>query len=433
MKQFLWVVMAGSLVLGACAGADREQPEIPSAPVFAKPPQDACSFRDAKNFASDYFALRDDDRYAADELRSAEGLPKGDDRNTHFFNIFIRMSERRATGDVTAAAHGANFILEARDCGSFVISHDDPFIAAVLTEALTTGALAYRAGTEGYVATYDGGSALWTANWPFWIGGRALVFGAPWTQTFGNEARVGIAAYRWGVIYDQGKSGPTGVGKGPNGTNNDDIAVVELCEAGVQYEADPRNRIGRVKASEARTVLQIGDIAGFCTTNNPPEGGLVSRVLRGIHGFFAPTPLQARRRPPGLGGGLDELSDILSVNALAVNLTFTTQPVTGLATEPFLVVVRAATAGNNDFEDVPVALSVGNNQGTPAGAFLTPESGCPGFTGTSALTQRTNELGVATFCVKVNKPGGYIIEASHALGGFAASPTLSDHFNRTGG
>jgi hypothetical protein len=260
-----------------------------------------------------------------------------------------------------------------------------------------------------------------------------MVFGALWTQTFGSETRVGLSAYRWGVIYDLGKSGPTGVGKGLGGADNDDIAVVELCEAGVDYDADPKIRIGRVRASTAKTVLQVGDIAGFCTTTNPPEGGLVSRVLRGIHGFFAPTPLQARRRPPGLGGGLDELSDFLGVNAQSVNLTFTTQPVTGLATQPFLVVVRAGTAANNDFENVPVTVSVANNQGTPAGAFLSAATGCPGFTGTSALTRVTNELGLATFCVMVNKPGGYTLEANHGAAGFDPAPKLSDQFNRTGG
>jgi hypothetical protein len=414
------------LALGACAGGERDKPELPSAPVFAKPPQDACSFRDAKNFADDYFALQADDRYAADELRSAEALPKGDARNTHFFNIFIRMSERRATGNVNAAAPGANFILEARDCGSFVISHDDPFILAVLTEALTTGALAYRAGTEGYVATYDGGSALWTDNWDTWIGGRAVAFGARWATGFGNEALVGTASYRWGVIYDATSTGPHSDG-------NDDIAVVELCEAGVQYELDAKNRVGRVRSGGGKTVLQVGDIAGFCSGPFPESGGLVSRVLRGIHGFFAPTPLQARRRPPGLGGGIDELSDFLGVNALAVNLTFTTQPATGLATQPFLVVVRAGTAANNDFENVSVTLSVANNQGTPAGAFLSAESGCPGFTGPIALTQTTNELGLAEFCVMVNKPGGYTLEANHGVTGFDPAPKLSDPFNRTGG
>jgi hypothetical protein len=121
------------------------------------------------------------------------------------------------------------------------------------------------------------------------------------------------------------------------------------------------------------------------------------------------------------------------VNPLTVTLTFTTQPVTGLATQPFLVVVRARTEANNDFEDVPVTVSVANNQGTPAGAFLSAATGCPGFTGTTALTQVTNELGLATFCVMVNKPGGYTLEANHGVTGFAAAPKLSDQFNRTGG
>jgi hypothetical protein len=228
------------------------------------------------------------------------------------------------------------------------------------------------------------------------------------------------------VIYDATSTGPHSDG-------NDDIAVVELCEPGVQYELDAKNRLGRVRSGGGKTVLQVGDIDGFCSGPFPESGGLVSRVLRGIHGFFAPTPLQARRRPPGLGGGIDELSDFLGVNALAVNLSFATQPATGLATEPFLVVVRGATAANNDFENVPVTVSVANNQGTPAGAFLSEATGCPGFTGTTALTQVTNELGLATFCVMVNKPGGYILEANHGAAGFDPNPKLSDQFNRTGG
>lgn len=427
MKQTLWFVGAAVVMLGACAGADRPASDFPSEPgvFFAKPPASACSFRDAKSFSDDYFTTPADRKTASDYLKAAEAST-GNDRNTQFFNLFAFMSQKRQAGLVGAAATGAKLVLEARDCGSLTISHDDGFIEAVLTEALSTGAFAYRAGNEGYVATYDGGSALWTADWNTWIGGRSVAFGARWATGFGNEALVGTASYRWGVIYDATSTGPHSDG-------NDDIAVVELCEAGVQYELDAKNRVGRVRSGGGKTVLQVGDIAGFCTTNNPPEGGLVSRIFRGIHGLFAPTPLQARRRPPGLGGGIDELSDFLGVNALAVNLSFTTQPTTGLATQPFLVVVRAATAANNDFENVSVTVRVANNQGTPAGAFLTAETGCPGFSGASALTQLTNELGLATFCVKVNKPGGYILEANHGVTGFDPNPKLSDSFNRTGG
>ena len=430
MKQTLLFAMAGVFVLGACAGADREQPDIPSAPVFAKPPQDACSFRDAKNFAGDYFALQADDRYAADQLKSAEALPKGDARNTHFFNIFIRMSTQRAAENVNAAVHGANFILEARDCGSFVISHDDPFILAVLTEALSTGAFAYRAGTEGYVATYDGGSALWTDNWDTWIGGRSVAFGARWATGFGNEALVGTASYRWGVIYDA-------TSPGPHSDGNDDIAAVELCEAGVQYELDAKNRVGRVGSGGGKTVLQEGDIDGFCVGPFPESGGLVSRMLRGIHGFFAPTPLQARRRPPGLGGGIDELSDFLGVNPVAIDVDTVQGVASGPVTDPFIVLIHAATAGGNDFENVPIQLEISGNQGTPAGATLSRVDGC-GLPVTnpdpSDLTEVTNELGIAAFCVIVNKSGGYTLRAFHLLTpAFAADTVGTNSFNRTPG
>jgi hypothetical protein len=415
----------GVLALTACSGVDQERSDSPTGPVVFKPgPPSACSFRDARGYVSDYFTLVADRKTANDFLKVAEGL-EGTARNAPLFEVMKLISTKRADGQVGAASAGASLILEIADCGSFVISHNDASIAAVLTEALANGAFAYRAGTEGFVSTVDGGSALWTADWDEWIGGPAMAFGAKWTTSFGNEALVGTFSYRWGLIYGSDAHGPQGNG-------NDDIAAVELCESGVEYTEDPRYRVGRVRANGTKTVLQLADIDGFCPTTLPPSGGIVSRVLRGVVGFFAPTPLQARRRaPPGMSGGLDDLSDILGVNALAVSLAFATQPVDGSDTAPFLVEVYAATAGGNDFEDVPVTVAVAGNQGIPAGATLTPVAGCGLSDTTPSLTERTNELGIASFCVMVNKPGGYTLEASHDLAGFAPTVVLSDQFNRT--
>ena len=436
MKQALLFAAMGALALAACSGADQQVSDLPSSPgIQAAPPvSQSCAWRDAGTYAKNYFSLRDDKQLAASYLSDAEKATPGSAlRNDLLFNVFKLVESARAAGNVAAGAEaqGANLVAvlvkdyAGTDCGSFTVSHNDQFLLAVLTEALTNGAFAYRNGAEGFAATEDGGAALWTADFNTWVGGRSMVFGAKWTTGFGNEVLVGTFSYRFGLIFDASSHGPTGNG-------NDDVAVVELCEAGVDYSLDPRYRVGRVRASGIKTVLQTANISGFCDTPpTAPQGNVVSRVLRGVKSFFAPTTLLARRAPPGMSGSVDDLSDFIGVNALVAILSYDTQPTTGVATEPFLVRLHARTNALNDFEDVPITIAVANNQGTPAGAFLTAVAGC-GLTDDVSLTKRTNELGVASFCVMVNKPGGYKLEANHELVGFAPSPTLSDAFNRTG-
>jgi hypothetical protein len=432
MKRASLFAAVGVLALTACSGVDQGQSDSPTGPVVFKPgPPSACSFKDARGYVADYFTLAADRKTANDYLKAAEGLPEGTGRNAPLFEVMKLISTKRAAGQVNAASAGANLILEVRDCGSFVISHNDAFIAAVLTEALANGAFAYRAGTEGFVSTVDGGSALWTANWNTWIGGPSIPFGAKWTTGFGNEALVGTFSYRWGLIYGTDAHGPQGNG-------NDDIAAVELCETGVDYTADPRYRVGRVRANGTKTVLQLADIAGFCPTTQPPSGGIVSRVLRGVVGFFTPTPLQARRRaPPGMSGGLDDLSDIIGVNAVSIDVDTVQGVPSGPVSAPFLVLIHAVTAAGNDFENVPIQLEISGNQGTPAGATLSRVDGCGlpvSNPDPNDLTEVTNELGLAPFCVVVNKSGGYALRAFHLLTpAFAADTVITNNFNRTPG
>jgi hypothetical protein len=447
-----------AVALAACSGVDQQASELPSAPeVFAAPPSSlSCEWKAAGTAAKNYFSLRADKQTVAGYLGDAEKAAAGSQlRNDKLFEVFKLVGSARDAGDVVAGAEAQGALLvfilvkdypAGTPCGSFVVSHKDTppntQLKTVLETALTTGAFAYRHTPDnsvGYVATEDGGAALYTADWSYWIGGypgapplasrgRSMVFGASFNPNIPTgEQGVGNFSYRFGLIYDSWTDGP-----GPRDVG-DDIATVELCEGGVEYDADT-DRLFRIKSNgTTKTALQVSNIAGFCDSPPPAPSNVLSRALRGIVGFFAPTPLQARRRaPPGMSGSIDDLSDFSGVNPLQVGMTFDTQPVSGPWSQPFPVVIHVVTGGGNDWEDVPVTLSVANNQGTPAGAELIAALGCTGFAGDSSLTQNSNEDGLASFCVRVDKAGGYIIEANHGLAGFDPSPVLSNLFNRTG-
>jgi hypothetical protein len=461
MKQAL-LFAAGVLALSACSGVDQQTSDLPSSPeVFAAPPSSlSCEWKAAGTAAKNYFSLRADKQAASGYLSDAEKAAAGSQlRNDKLFEVFKLVESARTAGNVVAGAEAQGALLvfilvkdypAGTPCGSFVVSHPDGNLQTVLQTALTTGAFAYRHTPDdavGTVATEDGGAALYTADWSYWIGGypgappllplasrgRSMVFGAKFDPNIPTgEQGVGTFSYRFGLIYDSWTDGP-----GPRDVG-DDIAVVELCEPdpvpGQPLYNPATDRVFRIKSDGAtKTVLQVSDITDFCLVPSNAPGNMLSRALRGIVGFFAPTPLQARRRaPPGMSGSIDDLSDFSGVDPLSVGMTFTTQPVSGPWSQPFPVVIHVATGGGNDWEDVPVTLSVANNQGTPAGAELIASLSCTGFAADSSLTQNSNEDGLASFCVRVDKAGGYIIEANHGLGGFAAAPVLSVLFNRTG-
>ncbi len=434
MKLPSFIMVSGLLVVVACGEAVRPDSDTPSAPtVFAAPPAPTpCSFKDAKDAASAYFKLRTDRQTAADLLKDAEQAGAGTrTRNDRFFDVFQLIESARAAGQVNAGSFGASLILEADDCGEFIISHRDANLPAVLAEALTGGAWTYRLGIAPFAATADGGAALFTADWTTWIGGRSMVFIARTSVGF-TETPISLFAYRMGLVYDDATTGFPATA-GPSG--QDDIASMELCDAGVTYEA--KHRVGRVKSTGGQTVLQLADITGFCDglASTATSQGFLARAFSGVVSLFAPTPLQARRRaPPGMGGGIGELSDFIGVDAGAVSLAFTTQPVDGDVDLPFVVRVLATAAQGTALENVAITVTVTGNQGEPAGAFLVPHplTDC-GLTsgGTPSLTVNTDETGTSTFCVRVDKPGGYRIGASSSFAGYPGASVGSNSFNRT--
>jgi hypothetical protein len=317
------------------------------------------------------------------------------------------MVAARAAGETGSPAAGAGLILEADDCGDLKFTH--PSSAGELEDALTDGAFAYRNGTEGFVATADGGAALFTADWPVWIGGRAMVIALPLTPGSAVvETPVGTFAYRFGLLIDQATSFPA--------VQQDDIATVELCEAAVTYAVG--DRIGRIKANGDKTVVQnvdnqnnLLDIVGFCDPEPAPDGFL-ARAVHKVIGFFAPAPLQASLvAPPGMAGGIGELSDIVGANAQSLNLTGATGAKKGKINTDLIYTVTVKGALGTPLENVAITPSIEGNLGNP-GMLV---GGCT----------NTNEFGVSTCTFQITSTGGYIFRFTAVYAGYPDAFILS--------
>ena len=168
----------------------------------------------------------------------------------------------------------------------------------------------------------------------------------------------------------------------------------------------------------AQTVLQLADISGFCEdlASAAWPTGLLARALHGVVGFFTPTPLQARRRaPPGMAGGIGELSDFIGTDAGVVNLSFLTQPQNGNVNAPIPFSVRTVGANGTPLENVSFAVTVEGNEGT--NVALT--GGC----------SNTDESGTGACSITLNKTGGYRIRVTANFAGFAPSFVISNLFN----
>lgn len=421
MKVASFFTLSALLAVGACADANRQTQDLPNAPsVSAAPPtQGPCSFNDARAYARDYFKLSGDRSTARNLLDAAASAPAGSrTRNDRFFALFQLIQSARAAGQTNAPATGASLVLEADDCGEFIISHRDAHLATVLTGALTQGAFAYRDGAQPFVATADGGAALYTADWNAWIGGRSMVFGTLFSAT-PTEVPVNAGfSYRFGLIYDDATTDALGqpVAATPGPSGQDDIASVELCDGSVTYLAI--HRVGRIKATGAQTVLQQANIGGFCDGlgSSPRPSGFLARALHGVIGFFVPTPLQARRRaPPGMAGGIGELSDFIGVNAQFVVLSLPTQPQNGNVGAPITFSVRAVGANGTPLENVTFTVTVDGNEGTN----VVLSGGCT----------ETDESGTAACSVTLNKTGGYRLRVTADFTGFAQTFIITNLFN----
>lgn len=179
---------------------------------------------------------------------------------------------------------------------------------------------------------------------------------------------------------------------------------------------------------------------------------MVASIARTLAGAFLPRDLHAAtllggtRLPGGVGGFGSDLSPHFVTLIESVTAGYGNQPSGGFAAPGYIatrngdpVAVRASTSGAG-FPGAVVVLTVANNSGVPAGAYLiyTPTSPLPaGFTcPTGSACQVAGPTGVASFPnLQVDKPGGYYLKADIYFDGIPGATTnvlgtqLSNKFN----
>lgn len=225
-------------------------------------------------------------------------------------------------------------------------------------------------------------------------------------------------------------------------------------------EVPDNTRIQHNPASEAGgyQFLSLLDANTICTEMvsdaGPTVGSRVAAIARTLAGAFAPRDLHAAalmpiggKLPGGVGGFGSDLSPHFVTLIESVAAGYGNQPAGGFASPGYLqgvdkskpIAVRASTGGAG-FPGAVVVLTVGNNSGTPAGAYLiyTPTSPLPaGFTcPAGAACQVAGPTGVASFPnLRVDKPGGYYLKADIYFDGIPGATSnvlgsqLSQKFN----
>ena len=423
MKRVILAIAVAGAALVACSESNSpETAQTPTGPSFAPAPPDPCKV--AQGFVNNYLSLAADRKAVLDALKAAQGLTAGSAaRNAQLFIAFQGIETARDAGrSITTAAGlaaGGNLVVNAIACGNFTVTetHNAVYGSNVLG---SSGAWAFVNDGEPFVQTADGEAAALpeTGTWAQWIGGPAVVFATEVTANF-NENQPGVfqTVFQWGLIKDNTHTyTPSGVD-----------ANIELCPSlALPGPNDPTWRVGRQRAS-GETVLETGDIAGFCETTlrlgQQGSSSLLARAFQTALSLFRPTPLQARIvAPPGVGGSsgsglLGGFSDYALVIPSGVVVAFTDSIPDGNVNVPIETQVCAATPAPNNtpLEDVAITLTIAGNSGTN----VVLSGGGP---------QDTDETGCTTFNFSINKTGGYTLQATASFTGFnnvtALSPNL---------
>ncbi len=154
---------------------------------------------------------------------------------------------------------------------------------------------------------------------------------------------------------------------------------------------------------------------------------------RNAFDWASPRPLYASalKVGGGTGGSLGDLSKFAVVNAQAVNLAFTTQPVDGFLNQPLKdIVVRAFGNGNTPFIDLSVTVQINVNNSVNA-TLSGPSCTVVGQIGTCTGTTDVN--GEVTFSgLTIDKTGGYRLLATTTdlpLSSPDAAQAVSNGFN----
>jgi hypothetical protein len=458
MKQRLLLAACATVLIAACSDGDRTGSDNPTAPgivAFSHQGEPhACNFREAKGYAQNYFKLSGDRNAARAALSAADDAALGStSRDDALFAVLELVAKVGGNTDLSnLPSDGAKLVSEVVDCGgdTWVVTDGRVFnnAAANVANALTDGAggFAVVAGTSDHIgdATTD---HVYTENGEAAFGLNSLDPTLPdtWADALGRSAVVlaelsdavnfGLTqvvpnqlVYRVSLIY---------TGARPAAFDNNDMFAIEFDSQALPDVPEDETYaalVGRNRSS-GNVALQQGDIAGFPSessglSNSSPT--IFAQLLDRVLGVFRPTPLQAMMFVPpwsgssgGQGTSLDDFSsDYSVVNVNAVNLLIVDDIPPVSIGQDFTFRVTATAGTSVMVENVAIEISVAGNQGDPVLLFGT---GC-GAEGSLTCTLTTEEEGEVTFTLRLNKAGGYTLQAAGSLLGITVNPDLSNLF-----
>jgi hypothetical protein len=401
----------------------------------------ACDFKNLRTKAAPaYFkngstTLRTVKGLIQDMESAGQGSAGANGIGFQIFEIIASQIEVKVAGGSSdidgGAANGSDFMNKTLAC-----MEPAPFQAVDFTAALDDvgggGALCVRGGPNddpSACVTFNGFSGLSpNANSSFttWFGGRRLVYAAPLNIFVSNEVVVG-GEYEWSTVPHAALDNANGKG------------VVGMCVP--NPVTAPVNRVQHREQGNTPTILLLADalfLDSFlpCDDFAALDRGSASPLFqfaRNVFDWASPPPLYATalRVGGGTGGSLGDLSKFAVVNAQAVNLAFTTQPVDGFLNQPLNdIVVRAFGNGDTPFIDLSITIQINVNNATNA---TLSGSSCTGTGRFSTCTDTTDVNGEVTFSgLKIDKTGGYRLLATTTdlpLSSPDAAQAVSDGFN----
>jgi hypothetical protein len=431
--QFVAAVFIGVAVV-ACS---EDNPTVPStAPQFVLAPGDllVCDFPDANKANRDYFANRTQSRTDVKNLLGdMKAAGAGSAEATRLgFDILAIMGQQTEALYAGGSSDVAGTPAEGSELANQVLACMDPAVTQTTTAIDFTGsfesggAFCVRGDGAGETPciTYDGFAGLappLNADFTHWFAGapKRLVYAAPLNIFITNEVVVG-GEYEVSTLPDAAMD------------NSQGKAIVGMC---VDNSGND-NRVQHREAGNQPTILLLYDPT-FLTLCFPTaslyQGNGLFRWARGLFDWASPKPLFAAAavRGGGTGGGIDDLSKVAVVNAQAVNLAFTTQPMDGFLNQPMAdVVVRATGDGGTPFIDLSITIQI--NVNNSVNATLDGPS-CTVVAETGTCTLITDANGEVTFSgLTIDKTGGYRLLASTSdlpISSPDAAQAVSDGFN----
>jgi hypothetical protein len=269
-------------------------------------------------------------------------------------------------------------------------------------------------------------SALWGVeveeDWSEIMGENpVLVYGAP---TGGDGQDVNDIAFG-SIAFDLDRW------PGEGDFDVDDKLHVGVCfEHGIEETSD-EDLLERVQRNSTLLTPHQPDFHEWCSSNGTQSalsraGSMLASVAAFARNLVVEPLMAMIRDHPGVssvGGSPQSFSEFTAVAADpqgTLELVKGPNPVVVVGQDIGEIQVRALSGSGTPVERVRVVLSVDNNSGAPAGAFLTGD--------TEAFT--SEEDGIATFeSVQVNKAGGYIVCATGTLAGFTFEPVCTEQFH----